>query len=64
MNIAAYEDRKRYRQGCLPGALGAVPMLIAYAGMLLFFGAGAFAVLTRKTTLPRRQKMKEGIVNE
>ena len=36
MNIAAYEDRKRYRQGCLPGALGAVPMLIAYAGMPLF----------------------------
>ena len=64
MNIAAYEDRKRYRQGCLPGALGAVPMLIAYAGMLLFFGAGAFAVLTRKTTLPRRQKTKEEIVDE
>lgn len=36
MNIAACEDRKRYRRGCLPGALGAVPMLIGEAGMLLF----------------------------
>ena len=47
MNIAACEDRKRYRRDCPPGALGAVPMLIGEAGMLLFFGAGAFAVLTR-----------------
>ncbi len=31
MNIAACEDRKRYRRGCLPGALGAVPMLIGEA---------------------------------
>lgn len=64
MNIAACEDRKRYRRDCLPGALGVEPMLIAYAGMPLFFGAGAFAVLTRKTTLPRRRKMKEEIVDE
>lgn len=31
MNIAACEDRKRCRRGCLPGALGAVPMLIGEA---------------------------------
>ena len=60
MNIAACEDRKRYRRGCLSGALGAVPMLIGEAGMLLFFGAGVFAVLTRKTILPRRQKNEGG----
>ena len=29
-------------------------MLISYAGMALLFAAGAFAVLTRKTILPRR----------
>lgn len=40
MNIATCEDQKRYRRGCLPGALGAVPMLIGEARLSVIPASG------------------------